>query len=508
MQIALLIIGVFVVLAALISLADNLIQIEAQKSGIDTTQNNMSIFPRVGDLVGPKVPSYTSKENFHVLKNGFNIILSGNAEGSPEAVEVTRFALKPKNYRGIAPIPKLHVAVGDEVKAGDPIFYDKSNPDINYVSPVSGEIIEVQRGAKRAIENVIILADKTQQFRQFDIPEIHTKNRDGIMSFLASSGIVNMFVQRPFGVIADLDVVPRDIFISGFNTAPLAPSYNDLLIGREDELNKAIDVLNVVTSGKVYLSISEESSNVLKSAHGAEVHYFKGPHPAGNVGVQIHHIKPIKSGETVWTMDLQDVLTLGRLFLQGIYDPERVVAISGSQIINPKYILTKSGAHIGELIKENQKQDNNRIIAGDVLTGVHQSEEDFINKDTEQITVIKEGDYYEPFGWLLPIKPRPSVSKTFPAFLMPNLAYDGDTNTHGEKRAFVVSGQYEKMLPMDVYPQHLMKAIMTGDIERMEGLGINELLEEDVALCEFSCTSKQPLQEILRDGLDMMIEQS
>ncbi len=507
LQIALLVIGVLVVLAALVSLADNLIQIEAKKSGIDTEKVNMSVFPSFGELFGAKIPSYTTKENFHSLKKGHDIKLEGSATGSPEAMNITRFAVKPGNFRGIAPIPKLFSEVGSEIKAGDPLFYDKGNPEIHYAAPVSGEIIEVKRGAKRAISDVIILADKNQQYKKFDIPNLETTSREELVDFLAKSGIWPSFIQRPFGIVADLNVVPRDIFISGFNTAPLAPSYDHMVVGREDELNKALSVLAKLTDGKVYLSLSPKSPSVLKNAKVADIHYFTGKHPAGNVGVQIHHIKPIKSNQKVWTIDLQSVLTLGKLFLEGIYDTERVVALTGAPLEQPKYVRTKVGANIGELLAGNLSEGNNRIIAGDILTGQQVDNDSFLNFTDNQITVLEEGDKYEAFGWLLPLAPRPSISKTFPGFLMPNYEYNANTNTHGEERAFVVTGQYESVTPMDIYPQHLMKAILAGDIERMEGLGINEVLEEDVAIAEFACTSKQPLQQILRGGLDMMREQ-
>jgi Na+-transporting NADH:ubiquinone oxidoreductase subunit A len=246
---------------------------------------------------------------------------------------------------------------------------------------------------------------------------------------------------------------------------------------------------------------------VFTEAKGVEHRWFSGKHPAGNVGVHIHHTEPILRGDKVWTLGVQDVITLGRLFTEKRFNTERVVAVAGAELKAPKYVKTYLGAKVGDLVKDNLANDHVRYISGDVLSGEKKNEEQFLNVYDDQLTVVEEGDYFEMFGWLLPIKARPSVSRTFPNFLFPNLTFKADTNTHGEKRAFVVTGQYEAYLPMDIYLQHLMKNIIINDLERIEGLGIYELVEEDVALCEFTCTSKQPLQQILREGLDMMREQ-
>ena len=506
-QIALLVIGVVVVLAVLISLADNLIQIEAKKSGIDTESNNMSVWPNVSEMLSPKAPSsISSSAHFHKLKKGHDIKLAGKPTGDAIEAQVSRFAVRPGNFRGIAPIPKMLVEIGSEVKAGDPLFFDKPNPDILYVAPVSGEVIEINRGAKRAISEVVILADKEQKYKQFDLPDVSNSSREELVGFLKSTGTLGAIIQRPFGTIADATVTPRDIFISGFDTAPLAPDSSILLAGRDDDLKKGLEVLSKLTDGKVYISFNPSQGAIGDSVENAEVHYFDGPHPSGNVGIQIHHIKPIRGADIVWTMPIDEVLNLGHLFNSGELKQTKIVSIGG-KVANPSYVKTYKGANVGELIAGQLEGDKNRIIAGDIFTGEKVSEANYMNANDDQISVITEGDYYEPFGWLLPIKPRPSVSGTFPNFLFPSHQFEADTNTHGEKRAFVVTGQYEKMLPMDIYPQHLMKAILTGNIERMEGLGINELLEEDIAVAEFACTSKQPLQEILRDGLDYLKEQ-
>ena len=503
----LLIVGLVILATAVLSIADNLIQIEAKKSGLDTSNQNFSLFPSLQKMFNPKTPSFAEKDRFHKLTKGHDILMVGGASGAPSTGKVNRFAVQPTNYRGIAPIPKMLVAEGDEVKAGDALFYDKPNPDIKYTSPVSGEVVEIKRGEKRAITEVIILADKDQKYKSFDMPSLDA-DRDQIITAMKESGSWVALNSRPFDVVADSDVVPRDIFISGFDTGPLSPETNVAVEGNIDNLQKGVDVLNSLTDGKVYLSLDGSNNNeALGSISGAEKHWFKGPHPAGNVGVQIHHIHPIGLKDTVWTVQLQDVINISKLFLAGKYDQRRVVAVAGGGLKNPKYIETKVGANISELIDGDLVDPHCRIISGDVLSGETKTAEQFVNAKDDQITVIPEGDKYEMFGWLLPLSLRPSISKTFPNFLFPNHKFNPDTNTHGEGRAFVMTGQYESMLPMNIYPQHLMKAVVTNDYERMEGLGINELSEEDIALCEFACTSKQPLQSILREGLEMMREQ-
>ncbi len=504
----LIIVGGFILLASILSIADNLLQIEAKKSGIDTAKENMSLFPRIGDLFKKKAPSF-AKDNYHSLTKGHNIKLSGEAQGPVQDVHVNRFAIQPPNFRGIAPIPKMEVNIGDEVKAGDVLFHDKANPAIKYTSPVSGELVELNRGEKRSISEIVILADKEQKHKKFDVPSLEGDTVSAnIKDTLMEAGLWPLINARPFDVIADPTVTPRDIFISGFNTAPLSPDMDIVVDGRMDEFQKGIDVLNHLTDGTVFLSLGvDNKGGVLASTNNAEIHWFSGPHPAGNVGVQIHHISPIKMKDVVWTLDVQDVISIGNLFKNGTVDLRRVVALTGASMNENKFVRTSAGANIGELVGDSITVDNYRIVAGNVLTGKETSTSKYLNISDNQITVLKEGDEHELFGWLLPVSPRPSVSGTFPNFLFPNFKFDPDTNTHGEKRAFVVTGEYERMLPMDIYPQHIMKAIMSNDYERMEGLGILELSEEDVALCEFACTSKQPLQSILRTGLDMMREQ-
>ena len=459
---------------------------------------------------GPKKPSYVKSGKFYPLTRGYNLKLAGDIKGDAvESVDVNRYALKPTDFNGISPIPKLLVEIGDEVEAGTPIFYDKKRPEIMYASPVSGEVVEVNRGAKRAITEVVILADKKNRFKSFSAPSLG--DREALVKFLTESGAWAFINQRPFDIVAEVNEVPRDIFISTFDTAPLALDLNHVVSGNERHFSKGIEVLANLTEGKVYIGADgngTKPSEAFTNNDKAEVNYFAGPHPAGNVGVQIHHVKPIKNGEMVWTVDVPSVILIGKLFNEGKYDVSRLVKVAGSSVKEPKIVKTYLGANIGDIVGGNIKDGHQRIVSGNVLTGEEVEKEGYLGFKDNLISVLPEGDHYQLFGWLNPLKPKPTVSGKFPTFLWGNKPFTADTNTNGERRAFVVTGEYEKMLPMDIYPQHLIKAILTNDIERMEGLGLVELTEEDVALCEFACTSKMPVQNILRDGLNMLREQS
>lgn len=505
----LIVVGALILVSAVLTLSQNFLSIEATKNGIDIDGEDKA--PSLSSLWKGAGPDYTNGANIIELKKGHDILLKGKPTGAPVKKNVTRFSVNPNSFRGLSPIPKIVVEIGDEVKAGDTIYFDKKNPVVKFVAPVSGEVIEINRGEKRSITDIVILADSEMKHAQFDPPSISEASRDDIVSYLLSTGGWTLFNQRPYDVLPAHDAVPTNIFISTFDTAPLSPDTSVVLEGRGEMFQKGLDTLNRLTEGKVFLGLSANSDDAphaaLTAAQNVEKRWFKGKHPSGNIGVQIHHTAPIGSGQTVWTLGVQEVITLGELMHKGIYNARRIVSVGGANVIDPGYIDTYIGANIGDLIKDNIEGEKNRLIDGDVLSGATTSAEAFLSHRSDQISVIEEGDYYEIFGWLLPIKARPTISKTFPNFLYPNLEFDGDTCTHGEQRAFVMSGQYEQVLPMDLYPQHLLKAIMTGDFEQMEGLGIYELSEEDVALCEFVCTSKMPVQDILRGGLDMMREQ-
>jgi Na+-transporting NADH:ubiquinone oxidoreductase subunit A len=508
----LIIVSVVLVLWALLTLANNLMRIEAAKNGIDTVKYGFSVIPGISDFI-QGFPGYIKNAKFVQLGKGHDILLEGEAKKEIQSVRINRFAIKPTDFHGMSPIPKVVVEIGQSVKAGDPIFCDKKRETIQYCAPVSGEIVAIERGEKRAITAVVILADKTQQYKSFNTPNTDTSGRDALVDFLLESGLWTMINERPFDRVPDPDTIPVNIFISTFDTAPLAPDLNYIVEGQEKAFQKGLDVLTKLTSGKVHVGLDGRDRKkaphaAFLNAAGVEKTFFAGKHPAGNVGIQIHHVAPIKQGQSVWTLGVQDVISIGKMFLEGKYDAGRIVAVTGAELKNPVYIKTFQGCHIGDLLQNNLTNKEVRIISGDVLSGAKISLDGFLGFRDDQVTAVREGNQYELFGWLLPLSPRPSLSRTFPNFLYPNHKFEAETNTHGEKRAMVVTGQYDEVLPVDTYPQHLFKAILTNDMEKMENLGILELTEEDVALCEFVCTSKTPIQKILRQGLESIKEQS
>lgn len=502
-------IGAMILLAfMIIVLADKFLQVSAATNEGTANEVRTSLMPSVQELVGTNSQNAAKATK---IRQGFDIKVAGKVKkGTPvQDYASPSYSMKPTDFRGIRPIPKLTVAVGDEVKAGDAVFFDKENPEIMYTAPVSGEVVEVRRGAKRAITDIVILADKDQKYRTFDKADPLSLSREQVIERMKESGTWVNLVQRPFGVVASPEANPVNIFVSGFSTAPLTPDLNIAIRENAAAFQAGINALSRLTEGEVHLSLNAKADNcdAYTNAQNCRIHHFEGPHPAGNVGVQIHHIAPINKGEEVWTMDAEDVVTLGRVFSEGVYRPEKLVAVAGPVVKEPRLYRTIKGANVELMIQDNLTEDNVRIVSGDVLTGQQIESKDYMGGRDNVLSVIEEGDFYEMFGWLLPSYARPSLSVTFPWSLFPFEEFNVNTNTHGEFRAFVVTGEYEKVLPMDIYPQHLLKAIIANDFEGMENLGIYELLEEDVALCEFVCTSKQPVQKILGDGLTYMREQ-
>jgi Na+-transporting NADH:ubiquinone oxidoreductase subunit A len=451
------------------------------------------------------------------LKKGFDIKLMGAAstEGIIESVHASTYALKPKDFMGMMPIPKVLAEPGTKLKAGDILFFDKKRPEVKYAAPVSGAMTPIRRGEKRSINEVVLLADKEIQYRQYDLPNLSSVGRDELVAFLLDSGAWPFIRQRPFDIVAEHTVTPKSIFVTTFDTAPLAPGFNRTVEGREAEFQKGLDVLAKLTSGSVHLGLDGRSGSkvaaAFENAAGVKKHSFSGKHPAGNVGVHIHHVDAVNSGETVWHLDVHGVLVLGALFAKGIFDTSRVIALAGSDMATPRLVRAHQGVCIEDFVAGIKFQEGDRkairLISGDPLTGTEITPKGYLGFFDDQLMTIEEGDYYELFGWLFPRKAHPTQKRSFLGGFLKNKEYKADTQQNGEHRAFVVSGEYEAVLPMDIYPQYLMRAIQSGDFEKMEGLGILELGEEDLALCEYVCTSKYNLQRTLREGLDLLREQ-
>lgn len=446
--------------------------------------------------------------NIVKIKKGLDIKLKGEAEKVFAKAELSEaYAVKPSDFCGLT--LKAVVQPDEEVKAGTPLLQDKNNPEIKIVSPVSGKVSAVNRGEKRVLLNVTVTPDGKNEHETFKVSDPLKLSREEVISTLLQSGCWPYLIQRPYGVVANPSETPKAIFISGFDSAPLAPDYDLMIQGNEAELQVGINALTRLTPGKIHLSLSGNypANPVLDKIKNVTFHYFEGPHPAGNVGVQIHKIDPINKGEVVWTIRPQDIIIIGRLFSKGIYDATRMVALTGSEVHKPRYYKVISGTKVSSITHNNIEETNVRIIGGNVLTGTTLSNDNFLGFYDSQLTVIPEGNYYEFAGWAAPRLNKFSASRSYFSWLTPGKHYRLDTNLNGGERAFVMTGQYEKVFPMDIYPVQLLKAIMAQDIEMMENLGIYEVVEEDFALCEFVCTSKIDSQEIVRNGIDLMIKE-
>ena len=435
------------------------------------------------------------------IRKGVDIKLKGVADKVLNSASYDTVAIKPTDFHGVT--PKLLVKEGAEVKAGTPLFFDKYNEQVKFCSPVSGEVAAIVRGDKRKILEVKILADKETRYESFS-PSSDSKEH--VTNALCEAGLWPFIKRRPYDVIARPDETPKAIFISAFDTNPLAADYDFALHGMESEFQAGLDAISKLTTGKVHLNVHSErtTSSQFKSAKGVSINEFSGPHPSGNVGVQMHHIDPINKGDVAWVIDPFGVIAIGRLFKTNKLDLSRTISVAGSMVKKPRYEKTVVGASVKGMLSGNLEEGGKRVISGNALTGNRISEEGYLGFYANCITVIPEGDHHQFLGWIAPNFDKFSLSRTFFSWLQPNKRYDLDTNMNGEPRAFVVTGQYEAVFPMDIYPQQLVKATMIEDIEQMEGLGIFEVAPEDFALAEYSCTSKMPLQQIMREGLDLV----
>ncbi len=438
------------------------------------------------------------------IRKGLNIPLKGEASQADIGLAKDDIiAIKPDDFIGF--VPKMYVKSGDKVKVGTPVCYNKLNEKIQICSPVSGEVLEIFRGEKRKILEIQIRNDFKFVAEQFSFSTSDILSKNQILELLASSGLFSFIRQRPYDIIPNIDSVPRDIYISCFDSSPLAPDYNFILKDKENYFQKGIDIFSTLSEGKVHLGINAAAENQLfDNITNVEKHYFKGPHPAGNVGVQIHHTHPINKGEIIWYLNPQDVAMIGKFFAEGIYDTSRIIAVTGPSVQNPKYISTIIGAKITNILSENSVQPNTRFISGNALTGTTVELKGFLGYYHHQLTMIPEGNYFEFAGWAAPGLKKFSNSGLFVSKLLPKIDFKLDTNYHGGLRAFVMSGEYEKVFPFDIYPVYLLKAILTDNIDKMEELGIYEVSTEDFALCDFVCTSKIEAQQIVSQGLELI----
>ncbi len=440
------------------------------------------------------------------LRRGLDIKLKGTAETVLETLPFPAVvALKPTDFPGLT--PKMSVKPGAEVKAGDALFYNKYHPEVVFTAPFGGKVSSVNLGERRRILEVVIETDSQAGFVEFESGDPLKLTTEVVKENLLKSGLWPFIKRRPYGIVASPDDQPKAIFISTFDTAPLAPDYNFILEGQMGTFQTGINALSRLTTGKVFLGLSEKS--VFGNIKNVEYHTFAGPHPAGNVGVQIHHISPLNKGEVIWTINPQDVLFIGRLFETGKTDFTKIFALTGSEVEKPKYFQTLLGTQVSEITKGHLKKSpyKQRIISGNVLTGTRVNPISYVGFYDSQISVIPEGNDYELLGWAAPGVDKFSASKTFLSSLFPKKEYELNANMNGGEREFVMSGQYEKVVPMNVFPVFLLKAILANDVDKMEQLGLYEVIEEDFALCEYVCTSKIKVQSILRTGINTMIKE-
>ncbi len=446
------------------------------------------------------------------LRKGFDINLAGKAENTiSDSLHSRTYAVKPTDFIGMLR-PKALVAVGDSVKAGTPILVDKKNEEVNYVAPVSGEIVDIKRGEKRKLLEIVILADKEieyESFKNYSTSDLVKVSKDDLKEQMLKAGVWPNIIMRPYGVVADSNDTPKSIFISAFDSSPLAPDYNIIFKGEEKAFQAGVSVLKKFTDGYIHINVNskDEVNPMFLNAEGVQINKFSGKHPVGNVGIQIHHVDPISKGDIVWTVAPAGVVQIGKLFLEGKFDTSKIIALTGSEVSKPQYYKTYAGANVKTFTEGNLKNDHVRYVSGNVLTGENVGENGHLGFYANQFTVLPEGDHYQFMGWIAPTKNKLSFHRAFGLLSFLNGSkkeYVLDTNMQGEPRAFVQSGAFEKVVPMDILPTHLLKAILAEDFDEMEELGLYEVIEEDFALCEFIDVSKHNVQSIVREGLDLL----
>ncbi len=440
------------------------------------------------------------------LRRGLNIRLEGKASRDIKVFSLSeKIALSPEAFQGVT--PKVVVQKGEHVKAGQTLFINKHNPEIGFSSPVSGIIEEVHRGERRKVLSVIIKTDKSQEYVDFPTKDVSKLSSKEVISLIKEAGLFGWINRLPYAISACDDTIPKGIFISALRDKPLASDFEVELDGNEEDFQAGLTALSKIAP--TYLGIGpSQTSKSLVEAKDVSINIFDGPCPAGNVGVQVNHISPVNKGEIVWTIDPMVVIFFGRLFRRGKVDLHRRIAITGSQIKTPMYAETIVGEKISHLLKDNLKEEKSdalRIINGNVLSGRKTSIDGFLDAHASEITVIPEGENKHEFiGWIMPRLKEFSVNRSYFSWLQKKKEYRLDARIKGGKRHIIMSGEYDSVIPMNIYAEYLIKAIIVGDIDKMEALGIYEVAPEDFALAEFVDSSKQELQKIVRFGLDML----
>ena len=443
------------------------------------------------------------------IRKGSNLNLEGEANKILVDLPASKtFALSPDDFFNIT--PKLIVKEGETVKKGSPLFFSKQNPRIHFVSPVAGEVTAIVRGAKRKILQVVVTSDESDEAVSHEISNVDSLDAEAIKEIILKSGSWPFIKQRPYNTLAQPEDTPKSIFVSTYASAPLDLDYDFLLKNNKDDFQKGISILNKLTSGDVNLTVDDSFNGFFENIKDANVIGVTGPHPSGNVGVQIHKIDPINYGEKVWVVTPEDVVNLGILFSTGQYSSQRTFAVVGSSAKKPQYYKATIGASLKPYLEASQVdfEEDVRVINGDVLSGAIASEDGYVGFYNNIVSVIPEGNHFRMFGWLPFVDNHvPSISRTSFSWLFGSKKSKVTTNLNGEERALVVTGEMEKVFPMNIFPMQLIKACMVEDIERMEALGIYEVVPEDFGLIDYASTSKIEAQDIIKKGIELMIKE-
>lgn len=438
------------------------------------------------------------------IKKGLDIRLKGKAQATVKEIAVGGiYSVVPDDFYGFKPKPV--VKEGDAVLVGDALFVNKAMPELKVVSPVSGKIVGVNRGERRKLVSIDIEADADLKYKEIAKPKVESLTPNEAKAYLLDAGLLAFIHKRPFDIVANPNETPKGIFVSAFNSMPLSQDFSVALKGNEKYFQKGIDLLGRIAPVTVCLS-EEQGNTQLAQLEDAEVYVVSGPNPAGNVGVQINHISPINKGEVVWTLLPENVIFIGKAVIEGRVDLTRTIAVAGSEVKDPSYVKALVGTQLKEILKDNiVAGDSVRIINGNPLVGKVSAIEGYLASDVTEVTVIPEGDdNNEVLGWIMPRFNDFSTSRSYFSWMQGKKEYNLDARIKGGERHIIMSGEYDRVFPMNIYAGYLIKSILTGDIDRMEALGIYEVAPEDFAVAEFVDSSKLELQRIVREGLDML----
>ncbi|MEZ9778141.1 Na(+)-translocating NADH-quinone reductase subunit A [Vibrio sp. 10N.261.54.A5] len=442
------------------------------------------------------------------IKKGLDLPIAGTpSQVINDGKSITKVALLGEEYVGMR--PTMHARVGDEVKKGQVLFADKKNPGVVFTSPASGKVIEVNRGAKRVLQSVVIEVAGNEQitFNSYEANQLASIDRETVKAQLVESGAWTALRTRPFSKVPAVDSETQAIFVTAMDTNPLAAEPELIINEQSDAFVAGLDLLSTLTNGKVY--VCKKGTSLPRSAQSnVEEHVFDGPHPAGLAGTHMHYLYPVNAQNVAWSINYQDVIAFGKLFLTGEIYSERVVSLAGPVVNNPRLVRTQIGASLEELTDSELMPGEVRLISGSVLSGVHASgPHAYLGRYHQQVSVLREGRDKELFGWAMPGKNKFSVTRSFLGHVFKGQLFNMTTTTNGSDRSMVPIGNYEKVMPLDMEPTLLLRDLCAGDVDSAQALGALELDEEDLALCTFVCPGKYEYGQLLRECLDTIVKE-